>query len=117
MTGPEGEVLDLESDGVEYLSRNQVQLLTLSDPDSGEWSINLSNEDRDEAAVFSLLISTKDCLGAEGKTEPDKLPDSSIPFLLTNRGLTVLTGGVVAAIVIFGGAVTLLIRFRQRRNE
>lgn len=116
LTGPGGEVLDLESEGVEYLGRNQVQLLTLDHPDSGEWSIVLSNEDKaGESAVFSLMISTKACPEGETQVKDDESPASSIPFLLTNKGLTYLTGGLIGVIIILGSGVTLLIRFRQRR--
>ena len=115
LTGPDGEILDLEEEGVEYLSQNQVQLLTVTSPDDGEWSISLSNdENEDEAAVFSLVISTEACPGHK-KPGPGKEPASSIPFLLTNRGLTYLTGGLIAVVVILGSAVMLLINYRQRR--
>ena len=116
LTGPDGKALDLETEGVEYQSRNQVQLLTVTDPDDGEWSIILSNDDNHGVeAVFSLVISTEKCLEDEELAEIDKEPDSSVPFLLTSRGLSYLTGGLIAAAVILGSAVFLLIRVRQRR--
>ncbi len=115
LTNPEGVVLDLESEGVDYQSRNQVQLLTMASPESGEWTVTLSNQDKEgESAVFSLIISSKDCLDGDQGTEPVPSSQSTIPFLLTNRGLTVLTGGMAAVILILGGGVMVLIRFRQR---
>jgi Mg-chelatase subunit ChlD len=117
LTDPDGEILDLETEGVEYQSQNQVQLLTVTSPDVGEWSITLTNDEEDEDAVFSLVISTESCQGDEKQPGRDIEPTSSIPFLLTNRGLKFLTGGLIALVVIFGGAVTLLINFRQRRSK
>jgi hypothetical protein len=113
---PEGDLLDLDGEGVEFQTQNQVQLLTVTAPDAGEWSITIANDDQaDEAAVFSLVISAESCqedgLLGSGELEPAVL----IPFLLTNRGLNLLTGGLIAAVVILGGAVTVLIGFRQRR--
>ena len=118
MSNPEGESLDLDSEGVEYQTRNQVQLLTLTNPVPGEWSIIISNEDsREEAAVFSLVISNRPCEEGEIPADQEKSPATSIPFLFTNRGLSIMTGGAVVVIVILSGAITLLIRFRQRRAD
>jgi len=115
LTNPEGEILDLASEEMEYQSRNQVQLLTMASPDPGEWSVSLSNQDKDEeAAVFSLIISSQDCLEGDQGAEPVPTSQSTIPFLLTNRGLTMLTGGMAAVILILSGGVMVLIRFRQR---
>lgn len=116
LSGPEGEVLNLETKGVEYQTLNQVQLLTIADPGQGEWSITLSNQDKnDEDAVFSLVISAMECEGGIELPKIFESSDSSIPFLLTNRGMSVLTGGLIGVIVILGTGVVFLIRFRQRR--
>lgn len=118
LTGPDGEELDLEGEGVQYQSQNQVQLLTVDSPDDGEWRITISNDDQDdEAAVFSLVVSTTACEEDKTLFNLNKETDSSIPFLLTNRGLSYLTGGISVVIVIFGCAVALLIRYRQRRAK
>lgn len=117
LTGPDNELLDLEDEGVEYQSRNQVGLLTVSYPDEGEWAITISNDDSDgEAAVLSLVVSTKPCADDEKPNWFNNEPTSSIPFLLTKRGLTFLTGGISGVIVILGCGVMLLIRYRQRRG-
>ena len=116
LTTPDGEILDLDSEGVEYQSRNQVQLLTVTSPEDGKWSITLTNDDKqNEDAVFSLVISTEACLGDAKQPDHGQELDSSLPFLMTNRGLNILTGILIAVVVILGAGVTLLIRFRQRR--
>jgi hypothetical protein len=116
LSGPDGESLDLNSPGIDFLSENQVQLLTVTSPDDGEWSIILSNdEEADEAAVFSLVISTESCPGDGQVSSGESESASNIPFLLTNRGLNRLTGGLVIVVVVLGGAVAVLIGFRQRR--
>ena len=115
LTDPDGEILDLESEGVEYQHQNQVQLLTVASPEEGEWAITLTNDDKqNEDAVFSLVISTEACLGDAKGPDRDQAQDSSLPFLMTKRGMNILTGVLIAVIIIFGGGLTLLIRFRQR---
>lgn len=116
LTGPDGELLDLEAEEVAYQSQNQVQLLTVSSPEDGEWSITLTNDgDQNEDAVFSLVISTEACLGDAAKPDGDQEQDSSLPFLLTQRGMKIMTGVLIGMVLIFGSGVTLLIRFRQHR--
>jgi hypothetical protein len=116
LSGPDGDFLDLDSPEVDFQSENQVQLLTVTSPDDGEWSIILSNdEDADDAAVFSLVISTESCPGDGQASSRESESDSNIPFLLTNKGLNRLTAGLVIVVVVLGGAVAVLIGFRQRR--
>lgn len=116
LTKPGGENLDPVSEGVDYQSQNQVQLLTVEYPEEGEWSIALSNDDQEgEAAVYSLVISTEPCLGNENPPESDSQEAASLPFLLTDRGFSFLIGGLIGVIVILGAGTVLLINYRQRR--
>ena len=116
LTGPDGEALDLEVEGVEYQSQNQVQLLTVTSPDDGEWSIALTNDDpEEEAAVFSVVISAEACQGDQKQIEHDQEEASSTPFLFSNQGLSYLTGGLIALAVVLGIGAVLLISFRQHR--
>ncbi len=111
---PEGNPVDPGEDGITYQTRNQVQLLTVENPMAGEWVINLSNEDdQGMGAAFSILVSTNPCAGPGPEIE--SAPAIDLPFLLSDQGMPVATGGVILIVVLLAGATGFIIRLRQRR--
>jgi Mg-chelatase subunit ChlD len=111
---PEGNPVDPGEDGITYQTRNQVQLLTVENPMAGEWVINLSNEDdQGMGAAFSILVSTNPCAGPGPEIESP--PAIDLPYLLSDQGMPVATGGVILIVVLLAGATGFIIRLRQRR--
>ncbi len=111
---PKGETIDSSNEGITYQTRNQVQLLTVENPLAGEWVIKLSNEDdQGMDAAFSILISTNPCAGPA----PDDLPAPALelPYLLSENGMAIVTGGVILAVVILAGLTGYVILIRQRK--
>ncbi len=114
LVDPEGETIDSSDEGITYQTRNQVQLLTVENPLAGEWVINLSNEDdQGMDAAFSILISTNPCAGPA----PDDLPTPALelPYLLSEDGMKIVTGGVILVVVILAGLTGYVILIRQRK--
>jgi len=111
---PEGNPVDPGEDGTTYQTMNQVQLLTIENPMAGEWVINLSNEDEQGMdSAFSILISTNPCTGPAPEIESTPVID--LPYLLSDQGMPVATGGVILIVVLLAGATGFIILLRQRR--
>jgi len=114
---PAGEPVDTSAEGISYQTQNQVQLLTVENPLSGEWVINLTNDDPQGIdAVYSILISTNPCDGpAPVEAESDLL--AGLPFLLTEKAIPILTGGIILIVILLSGAAALVILLRQKKAK
>jgi hypothetical protein len=111
---PEGSPVDPGEDGITYKTMNQVQLLTIENPMAGEWVINISNDDEQGMdSAFSILISTNPCAGPGPEIE--STPIIGLPYLLSDQGMPVATGGVILIVVLLAGATGFIILLRQRR--
>jgi Mg-chelatase subunit ChlD len=112
---PDGDPIDANQDGVSYQFRNQVQLLTVENPPPGEWTINLGNEDnQEEDAAYSLVISTNPCDGPA----PDLVPAAAVdlPYFVSDQGMPVITAGIIVVVILLASATGYIILIRQRRS-
>jgi Mg-chelatase subunit ChlD len=99
---------------VTYQKSENVQLLSVRNPMPGEWGIDVSNDDiGGTAAVFSIVISAEQCEGALAAVE-EIVPLPELPFLLSEDGMPLVTGGCVMVVVVLGVSVFFVIRRRQR---
>ena len=113
---PDGETIDPANDGITYQASNQVQLLSVDHPVAGEWVVSLSNDDNQGMdSAFSILISTTPCEGPQVGVEP--MPVLEIPYLLSDEGMPVVTGGTILLVVILAIGTGFVILVRQRRSE
>jgi len=114
LVNPGGQNIDPSQSGASFQERNQIQLFSVENPQSGEWIVRVSNDDaRGESAAFSILISTTPCEGpAPEAEETDRYAE--LPFLLREKGMPYVTGGVVLLILLLSAGVVLIIRWRQR---
>jgi Mg-chelatase subunit ChlD len=111
---PNGDIIDQDLTGVTYQIRNQVQLLTVENPQSGEWTINLTNEQpQGEDAVYSLVASTNPCEGPPPVSKSES--EVNLPYFVTEAGLSAITAGIVIVIVLLFGATAYVILIRQRK--
>jgi hypothetical protein len=110
---PDGAPVDSSTADFSYQRGENVQLLSLRNPASGEWVIDVSNDDLSgEAAVFSVVISAEQCEGVF-TTADEELTVQELPFLLSEDGMPFVTAGLVAVVVVAGVAIFLVIRRRQ----
>lgn len=114
LVNPEGQTVDPAENGASFQERNQIQLFSVENPLSGQWILKVSNEDAGgETAAYSILVSTTPCEGpAPAEAEVDRYAE--LPFLLKEKGMPYVTGGVVLVILLLSAGVVLLIRWRQR---
>lgn len=111
---PTGMPIDLEQEGVSYQSGDNIQLLSVMNPSPGEWVIKVSNDDPDgTASLFSILVSTSECEG-DAPVVVEVAPEVELPFLLSESGMTVVTGVLIAVVVVLTGIVFVIILRRQR---
>jgi hypothetical protein len=113
LVDPDGKNMDPENAGVSYQSRNQVQLLTIDNPPAGEWIINLGNEDEEEDAAYSLVVTTNPCEGSATGIEPT--PAIELPYFVSDNGMPMVTAGIVVIVILLAGATGFIILIRQRR--
>jgi Mg-chelatase subunit ChlD len=98
--------------GVNYQKGENVQLLSVDQPNAGEWDISVSNDDSDgTAAVFSIVISAERCEGPLAAID-QAVPLQEPPFLLSEDGMPFVTGGLVAVVVMVGVGAFFVIRRR-----
>ncbi|MEW6716674.1 MAG: VWA domain-containing protein [Chloroflexota bacterium] len=121
MADPQGVMVDSTYTGFNLQRGENVQLITLMNPLTGDWLVSVKNNDpTQENVYFSIVVSSEKCKTPlpTATTAPTATPTPPPSLLLTIlEKVSPLTIALICMVGLVGGAIVFFVLIQKRGKE